>query len=83
MLRRLLELGYNVLILELAEVGVGAADRAIIIGDYGNMRRYVFFVFLMKFSHWQQLPWVLLGLGHANISIARRMLCPGFATLHD
>ena len=72
MVRRLLELSARMLEFELAAEGTGPADIAEIVRDFANLRRYVHFIFVVKCTHWQQLPWILFGVAHSNIAIARQ-----------
>ena len=79
-------MAHNALLFEIAADGCSEEDKAIIIRDFEAARRHVWFTFLVRLSFWQQLPWVLFGLGHRDIDIAiaccRRAL-QLFASLGD
>ena len=71
MLKALLDFAAIALLFELAAAGVGDEDRACIMQDFACIRRQLWFVFQIKFGHWQQLPWILFGLAHERAGIAR------------
>ena len=51
--------------------GCSEEDKQLIIHDFTNIRRFMYFYFQLKFGFWQQLPWLLFGIGHWNINLAR------------
>ena len=50
----------------------GEDARQVVLSDCNHAKRYCVLVARMKFSHWEQLPWVLMGLGHHEADAARR-----------
>lgn len=46
-------------------------ERAIVIGDFQRARQHLLLVFTLKFSHWRQLPWVIMGAAHPDLATAR------------
>ena len=60
------------LLVELTSIDVPAGDIGIITRDFAAARRHVFFILHVKFAHWQQNPWLLFGLGHAEMDMVRR-----------
>ena len=46
-------------------------ERAIVIGDFQRARQHLLLVFALKFSHWRQLPWVIMGAAHPDLATAR------------
>ncbi|CAE7765568.1 unnamed protein product [Symbiodinium sp. CCMP2592] len=47
------------------------ADQTAVINDFNHARRYSMLVCTLKFSHWEQLPWLLLGIAHHDTQTAR------------
>ena len=45
--------------------------RAQLMLDFAAARRYVFFTLRVKTGHWRQLPWILFGMAHWDVDIAR------------
>ena len=47
------------------------AQRASILFDYGRCRAHLVFHLQLKLAHWGQLPWLLFGLCHWDVDVAR------------
>ena len=45
-----------------------------VLNDFARARAHLTFVWNVKFSHWQQLPWLLFALGHADQDKARQCM---------
>jgi hypothetical protein len=65
-----LELCATTLLIELSLLGLNEESKAPIMRDFTQARRHIHFSFLLKFSFWQQLPWILFGVGHHRMPIA-------------
>jgi hypothetical protein len=65
-----LELCATTLLIELSVLGLIEESKAPIMRDFTQARRHIHFSFLLKFSFWQQLPWILFGVGHHIAQIA-------------
>eukprot|EP00969_Alexandrium_andersonii_P356374 15446411-Alexandrium_andersonii.AAC.1 len=50
---------------------LSAEDRSRVLDDYATARSHLEFVFRVKLAHWQQLPYLLAGLGHPDQAQAR------------
>jgi hypothetical protein len=46
-------------------------ERVVVMMDFAQARRHLKFDFKVKLSFWQQLPWILFGLAHCDLTIAR------------
>jgi hypothetical protein len=42
-----------------------------LLDDFGSARRSILFTVSAKLGHWQQLPWILCGVAHADERVAR------------
>ena len=51
------------------------AERADIALDFNRIKCHFTFWFQVKFSHWGELPWILIGIAHWDDETARR--CAG------
>ena len=71
-LRSMLRPSANALAFDLAAEGIDGDDFASIMRDFALVRRHIWFLFSVKFAHWQQHPWLLFGVGHASEDVARR-----------
>ena len=71
MLHFLLRTAHTALQIELAGMGVEAGHVAEIMRDFGNARRHIWLTYCIKFSFWQQLPWMLMGIGSFDENVAR------------
>ena len=47
-------------------------DQNVVVADFNHARRYSMLVCTLKFSHWEQLPWLLIGISHHDCQKARR-----------
>jgi hypothetical protein len=71
MIRRLLDVASTDLLLDPSISGLPPESRAVVLRDFAALRRHITFTMTLKLSFWNQLPWVLAGLAHKDISIAR------------
>ena len=46
-------------------------DQTVVVGDFNHARRYSMLVCTLKFSFWEQLPWLLMGIAHHDSRKAR------------
>ena len=46
-------------------------ERGIVVRDFEQARQHLHMVFVLKLSHWRQLPWVLMGVAHPEADSAR------------
>ena len=51
---------------------VSEVDQNVVVADFNHARRYSMLVCTLKFSHWEQLPWLLIGISHHDCQKARR-----------
>lgn len=72
--QRCLAVALTVLIAELAHLGLDAVARGPIVEDFEFMRQALFFMLTVKFAHWGQLPWVIMGIAHHSRHKAKRCL---------
>ena len=63
----------NVLQMELAALGCTPAQINKIMVEFESARRHVWVTSVMKQSYVLTLPWLLLGIGHYELDIARRI----------
>jgi hypothetical protein len=71
LLRRFFQIVNTALLLDPLTAALSEEGRALILREFGNARRHIYFTFKVKCSFYQQLPWVLLGLAHYNVRKAR------------
>ena len=69
-----LSMAASTLLVELHVLGLIEGDIGIIMRDFAAARRHVFFIFHVKFGHWQQIPWLLFALGHRRMDEVRRCM---------
>ena len=68
---RLLSTAHNVLLVELAGMGVQDGDLTIVMREFSAARRHIWFTLTVKMSFWQSVPWLFFGIGHMNTDVAR------------
>jgi hypothetical protein len=70
-LGRLMALANNILLLDPLVAVLDAVSKAIVVRDFAVARRHVMFVLMVKCGYWTQLPHVLAGLSHVDVTVAR------------
>ena len=48
------------------------AEKQVVLADFAAARQHIDLSLRVKLSHWQQLPYVLFGLGHAEETVQKR-----------
>ena len=61
---RLLEVGGQTLLFELAVLGLDDRERGIVLRDFDAARRHIWLTVAIKLSFWRQFPWCLFGIAH-------------------
>ena len=69
-LRRLLAMCNTLLLLDHVVCSLDPPDRNTLMADFRRARNHVQFVIRVKLSFWQQLPWLLIGVGHHLVEVA-------------
>ena len=69
--RELLSICTNVLLAELAQLGLQQDSIGIILQDFANARRLFWFTMVVKHSYWSHPPWCFFAIGHRATHIAR------------
>ena len=64
LLGRLLSRSSHFLLFHSCMTPLSISDRSTVLQDFAAARSYLEASFLVKCSHWRQLPWILCGLGH-------------------
>ena len=59
-------------LLQSSFLACGEEERQLVSSDCSHAKRYCMLVASLKFSHWEQLPWVLMGVAHHCPDTARR-----------
>ena len=48
------------------------SDRQVVLSDCSHAKRHCMFVATVKFANWEQLPWVMMGVAHHDVDVARQ-----------
>ena len=70
-IHKFLEVCASTILGELAQLGLDQESVGIILQEFSNTRRHIWFTMVVKHSYWFHEPWCLFGIGHANVGIAR------------
>lgn len=70
-LSRLLRVGNSVLILDPAVARCREEDKQVVLSDFGLARRHCLLVVTAKLGHWNRVPWLLFGIAHHDVGVAR------------
>jgi hypothetical protein len=72
LLRRLLDIVSTEILLDPATIQCSDAQRQTLLIDFARAKGHIQLVMTTKLSHWEQLPHVLFGIAHHDVTIARR-----------
>ena len=67
----LLSVANSTLLVDPSMAALSETEKAEILADFAAARAYMLFHLRLKFGHWGQLPWILLGLAHPDVEKAR------------
>jgi hypothetical protein len=70
LLRQLFAQGSQMMLVVPSIAALTQEDRAMVLRDFARARQHLHLVFLVKFSHWRQLPWLLMGIAHPDHAVA-------------
>jgi hypothetical protein len=70
-LQRLLNISNTSVLMDPLTLACMPEDRGKVIGDFAAARRQLVMAFSCKLAHWQQLPYVLFGVAHHDLELAR------------
>lgn len=72
MVRQLCTMARPQLLLYPSVAALGEEGKRLVLAEFGRARRHLIMVFVLKFSHWRQLPWLLFGIAHHDAAVAKR-----------